>query len=68
MTVPLTKPPYTRGPHKTVELMPGHPEDTLGPLQTAISWWYCDVWLGPLPLIKLVLALQVAAVVGAWWR
>lgn len=68
MTARMTRPPYTRGPHKTVELIPGHPDDSPGPWQAVLAWWYCDVWLGPLPLIKLVLGLQVAAVAGAWLR
>lgn len=33
-----------------------------------LGWWRADVFVGPVPVIKLMLALQVVAAVGAWWR
>lgn len=32
------------------------------------GWWFVDVWLGKIPLIKLTLALQVLTLAGVWFR
>lgn len=43
---------------KTVEIVPG--------TRSLAGWYYADVFLGPIPLIKLVLVLLTLILIGVW--
>lgn len=52
--------PPSQWPRKTVLIhrKPGTP--------FLIGWYYADVFLGPIPLIKLVLLLLTLILIGVW--
>lgn len=49
-----------RSPYKTIELR----RNPRSPLLS--GWYYADVFLGPIPLIKLVLVLLTLILIGVW--